>query len=112
LRIAALALVALVAFLAACSRAPHRPRLVEVSAAWCAACRVLERDALADRGVIAELARFDVVRVDATDDASAASALGVDVLPTLIATDSGGRETRLVGTRSATALASELRAIR
>jgi len=107
LRILALALVA------ACSRSAPRPKLVEVTASWCAACRVLERDALADPDVVAELARFDVVIVDASDDPGKARAWNADVLPTLIPIDSAGREQpRLIGTRSAATLASELRAVR
>lgn len=99
--------------LVACARSAPRPKLVEITASWCAACRVLEREALPDPKVVAELSRFDVVVVDASDDPNRARAWNADVLPTLIPIDSTGHEQpRLIGTRSAETLASELRAIR
>jgi len=71
--------LALVLVLAACSSAAH-PDITIYTAEWCAACRVFERDTLADPAVRAELAHFSVATVDVDREPHD----GIDVLPTIV----------------------------
>ncbi len=96
------------------ARAAHRPVMIEVGAQWCAACRLLERGALADPAVVAELGRFAIEHVDATDDDTEARRLGATVLPTLVFVDAHGDPLpdRVMGDVPASTLLTRLRAIR
>ena len=71
--------LAIVLVLAACSSA--QPAAITIyTAEWCAACRVFERDTLADPSVRAELAHFAVTTIDIDREPTA----GIDVLPTIV----------------------------
>jgi thiol:disulfide interchange protein len=78
--------LALAVALAACSASAgaSQPEVTIYTAEWCAACRVFERDTLADPAVRAELAHFSVRTIDVTNDDGPARRAGVDVLPTIV----------------------------
>lgn len=76
----------------------RRPLIVDFGAAWCGACKELDKITFADEGVQREAGRFDAVKVDATDDedpvvAAALAAFSVRGLPTVVVYDSSGAET-------------------
>src|SRR5262249_42333718 len=92
------------------ARAAGRPVLIELSAGWCAGCRVVEKEALRDAAVARAAAPFVALRVDVTDDALAGR-FGVDALPTFLFLGSDGAEapgSRLVGAVGADVLALRL----
>ena len=75
----------------------NRPMLVDFGAAWCAACKELDKVTFSSPLVAPEMARFVNVRVDATDadDPKVEAALAsfkVRGLPTVVLFDSHGRE--------------------
>lgn len=74
-----------------------RPLLVDFTAAWCGACKELDKLTFAEARVQREASRFVAVKVDATNDedpeaTSAMRRFGVKGLPTVILFDSSGRE--------------------
>lgn len=77
--------------------AENRPLLVDFTAAWCGACKELEKHTFSDPKVAEEASRFLAVRVDAThdDDPKVEETLGslkVVGLPTVVLFDSTGKE--------------------
>jgi thioredoxin:protein disulfide reductase len=75
----------------------NRPMLVDFGAAWCAACKELDKVTFSSPLVAPEMARFVNVRVDATnaDDPNVEAALAsfkVRGLPTVVLFDSTGKE--------------------
>jgi thioredoxin:protein disulfide reductase len=76
-----------------------RPLLVDFTAAWCAACKEIDKLTFTDERVRREAGRFVAVKVDATDtddplvDATMKAHVVVG-LPTLILFDSDGGEAR------------------
>ncbi|MBS7700077.1 MAG: protein-disulfide reductase DsbD [Chelatococcus sp.] len=81
-----------------------KPSLVYVTADWCITCAVIDRGALRDPGIRTQLARFNLIKLDVTDNTAAQQdmmqALQVVGPPTMIFTDPEGREaagTRLIG---------------
>jgi thioredoxin:protein disulfide reductase len=75
----------------------NRPLIVDFTAAWCAACKELDKLTFAAPPVGAELGRFVAVRVDATNDddpkvGAALQRFGVRGLPTVVIFDSQGKE--------------------
>jgi thiol:disulfide interchange protein DsbD len=76
-----------------------RPLLVDFTAAWCVACKELDKITFAAPDVNAEAGRFLAVKVDATnqDDPKVESTLerfGVKGLPTVLVFDSSGKEAK------------------
>jgi thiol:disulfide interchange protein DsbD len=76
-----------------------QPMLVEFTAAWCAACKELDKLTFAHPEVSREAGRFLAVKVDATDDedpvvAKTMSDLKVVGLPTVLLFDSKGKEVK------------------
>ncbi len=74
-----------------------QPLLVDFTAAWCGACKELEKLTFADPHVSREAGRFHAVKVDATDDedpqvVASMKSLQVVGLPTVILFDSQGKE--------------------
>ncbi|HET9958565.1 MAG TPA: cytochrome c biogenesis protein CcdA [Polyangiaceae bacterium] len=74
-----------------------KPLLVDFTAAWCGACKQLDRVTFSAPEVRPEMARFVAVKVDATnnDDPAVESTLArfhVLGLPTVLVFDSSGRE--------------------
>jgi thiol:disulfide interchange protein DsbD len=74
-----------------------RPLLVDFTAAWCAACKELDKLTFAAEEVNAEASRFVAVKVDATvdDDPEVVATLEryqVKGLPTVLVFDSSGKE--------------------
>lgn len=79
--------------------AEDKPLIVDFTAAWCGACKELDKLTFADAGVAQEAGRFFAVKVDATDDedpkvVAHMKSLQVVGLPTVILFDSRGREVR------------------
>lgn len=77
--------------------AESRPMLVDFTAAWCGACKELEKHTFAEPVVAQEASRFVAVRVDATDDEdpsveAAMQEFRVVGLPTVVVFDSAGQE--------------------
>ena len=81
----------------ALARKTGKPVLLNFDAAWCAACKQLERETFPDAGVQAALRRVVAIRVDATDDEAPETArlrkkYAVFSLPTMIVLDRSGKE--------------------
>lgn len=79
------------------AKSEGRPLIVDFTAAWCIACKELDKVTFADRRVIDAGGRFVAVKIDATNDedprASAAmKEVAVRGLPTIVVFDSSGRE--------------------
>lgn len=77
--------------------AEERPLLVDFTAAWCAACKEIEKLTFTDERVLREAGRFIAVKVDATDDEDPLVVATLEEhvvtgLPTLILFDSNGSE--------------------
>ena len=74
-----------------------RPMIVDFTAAWCGACKELDKATFSAPPVGVELGRFVAVRVDATNDedpkvGAALQRFGVRGLPTVVIFDSHGKE--------------------
>ncbi len=78
------------------AQAARRPLLVDFTAAWCMACKELDKRTFSEPNVAREAARFMAVKVDLTSDTPANEAIkqqqAVVGLPTVIAFDSRGNE--------------------
>jgi thiol:disulfide interchange protein DsbD len=77
--------------------AEKRPLLVDFTAAWCGACKELDRHTFSEPDVAAEAGRFVAVKVDATNDedpdvTAAMQEHKVVGLPTVLVYDSQGKE--------------------
>jgi thioredoxin:protein disulfide reductase len=74
-----------------------RPLLVDFTAAWCGACKELDKHTFSEPAVAAEAGRFVAVKVDATNDedpvvSSTMEKHNVVGLPTVLVYDSRGEE--------------------
>lgn len=74
-----------------------RPLLIDFTAAWCGACKELDRKTFSAPAVGSELSRFVAVKVDATNDDDPAveatlQKFEVVGLPTVLIFDSSGKE--------------------
>jgi len=79
------------------ARAEGRPLLVDFTAAWCVACKEIDKITFADERVQREAGRFVAIKVDATDTedplvVATMNELEVRGLPTVILFDSSGKE--------------------
>lgn len=90
--------------MAALVRAADRPSLIYTTAEWCVTCKVIERNVFGDPTVRAELAGFQLLELDLTEDDPARTALmkELDVVgpPTMLFVDNQAREvpgSRLIG---------------
>ncbi len=86
-----------IAALQAQAQRESRPLVVDFTAAWCGACKELDKVTFSEPAVGAELGRFLAVKVDATndDDPTVSATLerfGIVGLPTVLVFDSRGRE--------------------
>jgi thiol:disulfide interchange protein DsbD len=75
----------------------NRPMLVDFGAAWCAACKELDKVTFSSPSVASEMSRFVNVRVDATNDddpqiSATLASFKVVGLPTVVLFDSHGKE--------------------
>jgi thiol:disulfide interchange protein DsbD len=75
----------------------QRPLIIDFGAAWCGACKELDKLTFSQESVQREAGRFLAVKVDATDDEdpsveAAMSAFSVKGLPTVVIYDSRGAE--------------------
>jgi thioredoxin:protein disulfide reductase len=77
--------------------ADKRPLLVDFTAAWCGACKELDKQTFSEPRVGQELGRFIAVKIDATNNAdpqveATLARFKVVGLPTVLLFDSGGKE--------------------
>jgi thiol:disulfide interchange protein DsbD len=75
----------------------NRPMLVDFGAAWCAACKELDKVTFSSPNVASEMSRFVNVKVDATNDddpkiSATLASFKVVGLPTVVLFDSHGKE--------------------
>jgi thiol:disulfide interchange protein DsbD len=75
----------------------NRPLLIDFTAAWCVACKELDKLTFSEKAVGTEMSRFVAVKVDAThdDDPAVQGAMAryrVRGLPTVLVFDSRGQE--------------------
>jgi thioredoxin:protein disulfide reductase len=75
----------------------NKPLLVDFTAAWCSACKQLDRETFSVPAVGSEMGRFVAVKVDATNDddpkvEATLARFNVRGLPTVLIFDSAGRE--------------------
>jgi thioredoxin:protein disulfide reductase len=75
----------------------NRPLLVDFTAAWCGACKELDKHTFSEPKVAQEAGRFVAVKVDATNDedpavTAAMEQMNVRGLPTVLVYDSRGNE--------------------
>jgi len=81
------------------AREQSKPMLVDFGAAWCGACKELDKQTFSHPSVGEEASRFLALKVDATNDedpivASTIKQLNVVGLPTVIVFDSQGKEVK------------------
>lgn len=81
-------------FAGALQRSPGRARpiLVDVGAAWCNPCRLMQELTFRDAGVVDAAAAYATVAVDVDEQGALVSRLGVRRLPTLLFFDGRGDE--------------------
>lgn len=93
--------------------ADGKPSLVYVTADWCVTCAVIDRNVLPDPAIQAQLAGFNLIKLDVSDHSPSQrqvmQSLKVAGPPTMIFADAAGREgtgTRLVGDVTKASLAA------
>ena len=79
------------------AKSSQRPLIVDFGAAWCGACKELDKLTFSQESVQREAGRFMAVKVDATNDddpnvEAAMNAFSVKGLPTVVIFDSKGAE--------------------
>lgn len=84
----------------AAARRDGKPLIVDFGATWCVPCQQLEHQTFVDPRVLAELGRFVLVRVDASDADDRSKALqekyGSTALPLVVLIDSKGKIVRRI----------------
>ncbi|HEY0482793.1 MAG TPA: thioredoxin family protein [Kofleriaceae bacterium] len=105
--------------LLAIARAAHQPVWIELTAAWCAACRIVDQGAYRDPDVVRAARRFLTIRIDTTAGDPLTTALATRLaatgLPTLMFVGADGTplaDRRVVGTIAAPELVATLAEVR
>jgi thiol:disulfide interchange protein len=95
------------------ARASGRLLLVDFFAAWCAPCKVMDREILPHPAVRAATLGYLLLHVDTDEFPEAGRRFGIDAMPTVVALDAGGGELhRFVGLVEAEEMARQLLRIR
>jgi thioredoxin-like negative regulator of GroEL len=76
----------------AAARETNQPILIEFWAVGCEPCQAMDRDVYSDERVAVAMGRVRPVRIDIDRDARTARTYKIDATPTLVLTDSFGRE--------------------
>jgi thiol-disulfide isomerase/thioredoxin len=76
----------------AAARESNQPMLIEFWAAWCEGCREMDRDVYASAQIASAMRKVRAVKVDVDREPAVARKYEVSATPTLIVTDSFGRE--------------------
>jgi thioredoxin-like negative regulator of GroEL len=76
----------------AAARAANQPMLIEFWAVWCEGCKEMDRDVYASAQIAAAMRKVRAVKVDVDREPAVARKYEVSATPTLIVTDSFGRE--------------------
>jgi thiol-disulfide isomerase/thioredoxin len=74
------------------ARAANQPILIEFWATWCEGCKEMERDVYADERVGAAMKKVVPLKIDVDREQALARKFAIDGTPTLVVTDSYGRE--------------------
>ena len=74
------------------ARAANQPILIEFWATWCEGCKEMDRDVYSDEGVASSMKKVVALRIDVDREPGLARKYAVDGTPTLVVTDSFGRE--------------------
>ena len=76
----------------AAARDSNQPMLIEFWAVWCEGCKDMDRDVYASEQVAAAMRKVRPVKVDIDREPAVARKYGISGTPTLLVTDSFGRE--------------------
>jgi len=76
----------------AAARASNQPMLIEFWAVWCEGCRVMDRDVYASAQIGSAMRKVRAVKVDIDREPALARKYEIAGTPTLLVTDSFGRE--------------------
>ena len=85
----------------ALAKAEKKPMVIDFTADWCGACKKLSRETFAEKNVRAELDRFVLLKIDATNDddpqvVDVQKRYNVVGLPTVILLDAEGKEAKRI----------------
>jgi thiol:disulfide interchange protein len=87
----------------------NKPALIDFYADWCSWCKRLDSDTYTDSKVIELSKRFVMIKVNTENERRAMFKYGVRSLPTIVITDSAGREVnRVTGYRPASSFLDEM----
>jgi len=87
-----------------------KPTMIDFYADWCGWCKKLDKDTYTDAAIIKAAEKFVCIKVDADKNRELLNKSNVSGLPTIVFTDSQGKEIhRVVGYRPPAAFAEEMK---